>query len=247
MTIEDNRMLTERFHEYFTLELAKTAEQQRDVFKIRYRVYCDEFKFLDADAYPDQLESDEYDAFSQLCLITHKSSGMPAACVRAVPAIGPSGDYPLPYEKLGPDVVDKDFVNNLQEPRSSLCEISRLAVDGAFRRRSGEAATRFGEIDAMDITQMEKRTFGLIAVAAFLASAAAGHMSGHRSAFAMMEPFLPRLMKRSGIQFHKAGKDVDYHGLRAPYYIQMGEFLEKMHPDLQSFYHSIRDCLESSA
>jgi N-acyl amino acid synthase of PEP-CTERM/exosortase system len=243
---DENRNLAEKFHEYFSVELATTQARKDDVFKIRYRVYCDEFNFLNADEHPDQLESDEYDEFSQLCLITHKSSGFPAACVRIVPAMFPSGSHPLPCEKLGPDTLDREFVEDLEVPRESLCEISRLAVDGAFRRRTGEAATRFGEIDAMDITHIEKRTFGLIAVAAFLSAASAADLSGHSSAFAMMEPFLPRLMQRSGIHFQKAGKDVDYHGLRAPYFIKLESFLESMHPDLRGFYESIHDSISAS-
>jgi N-acyl amino acid synthase of PEP-CTERM/exosortase system len=246
MNSKDNKNLTNRFHEYFNVELATTQEQKEKVYHIRYRVYCDEFKFLDADDYTNEMEIDEYDDFSTSCLITHKSSGFPAACVRIVPAISARGDHPLPYEKLGPDILDQEFFSDFDEPRDSLCEISRLAVDGAFRRRSGELATRFGEIDALDITHVEKRTFGLIAVATFLASAAAADLTNQASAFAMMEPFLPKLMKRSGIQFQRAGKDTDYHGLRAPYFIRMESFLDTMHSDLRDFYSSVYECVHDS-
>jgi N-acyl amino acid synthase of PEP-CTERM/exosortase system len=241
----DNRNLAERFHEYFSIELATTQAQRDAIFRIRYRVYCDEFKFLNAADHPDELESDKYDDYSHQALIIHKTSGMPAACVRVIPAVAPSGVSPLPYEKLGPDILDREFFEHFDVPSETLCEISRLAVDGAFRRRSGEAATRFGEIDALDIAQVEKRTFALIAVAAFLASAAVADLTDHSNGFAMMEPFLPRLMQRSGIHFEKAGLDVDYHGLRAPYFIKLQSFLETVNPDLRQFYQSIHDSIAS--
>ena len=73
--------------------------------------------------------------------------------------------------------------------RNSICEISRLAVDSAFRRRVEEVRTRFGEIDAIDCSHEERRTFPLITVAAFLAVTALTDLSGRKNAFAMMEPF----------------------------------------------------------
>jgi len=248
----DNGVLASRFHEYFRIELARTPEQMDSAFRIRYRVYCEEFGFLSEEDHPEGLESDEYDSYSHMALITHRRSNMPAACVRLVPGVNASGQpYPLPYELLGPDVLDQEFHYRLEAPREKVAEISRLAVDGAFRRRTGEAETRFGEIDALDIDSMEKRTFGLISVAAFLASCALGELNHFSTGFAMMEPFLPRLMSRSGIHFTKIGKDIDYHGLRAPYYVQLNSVLESMHPDLrvfyQSVYRSVSEGLESGA
>ncbi|MDO8863758.1 PEP-CTERM/exosortase system-associated acyltransferase [Haliea sp. E1-2-M8] len=236
----ENTVLASRFHEYFKIGLAQTQADLEKTYRIRYRVYCDEFSYLPAEDYPDGLESDEYDSFSSTCLITHRLTNMPAACVRLVPAINGSGsEYPLPYELLRPNVLDEDFHRQLDVPRDKIAEISRLAVDGAFRRRTGEAETRFGEIDALDIDSMEKRTFGLISVAAFLASCAMGELHKFSAGFAMMEPFLPRLMQRSGIHFTKVGTDIDYHGLRAPYYVELGSVLESMRPDLRLFYKSV--------
>ncbi len=236
----ENSVLASRFHEYFKIGMARTQVDLDKTYRIRYRVYCDEFGFLPAENYPGGLESDEYDSFSHTCLITHRLSNMPAACVRLVPAVNDSGStYPLPYELLGPDVLDEEFHRQLEVPRDKIAEISRLAVDGAFRRRTGEAETRFGEIDALDIDSMEKRTFGLISVAAFLASCAMGELCKFTAGFAMMEPFLPRLMVRSGIHFTKVGADIDYHGLRAPYYVQLNSVLQTMHPDLRLFYKSV--------
>lgn len=231
--------LAEHFLEYFSVDLASTLLQRENAYRIRYRVYCDEFGYENPADFPEQLESDEYDERSLHCVIMHHS-GMPAACVRLVPTDGDISLDPLPYEKYCGDSVDFDFVRSLGLQRERVCEISRLAVDGAFRRRSGEAMTRFGEVDAMDITRREQRTFSLIAIAAFLAATALTELSGRTDVFAMMEPFLPRLLKRSGIVFQRAGADVDYHGIRAPYFIRTQDALEGMRPDLRELYDSIR-------
>lgn len=237
--------LAQMFHEYFDIGLASTPEDLAKTYRVRYRVYCDEFEFLPKEENPDELETDEYDAFSHTCLIVHRRSAMPAACVRVVPAVDASGAaYPLPYELLGREVLDNEFHDALEVPRPKLVEISRLAVDGAFRRRQGEKETRFGEIEALSIDSAERRTFGLLSVAAFLASSAVMDAKNYVGAFAMMEPFLPRLMNRSGINFKKVGQDIDYHGIRAPYYVLLADALTSMHPDLRDFYQSIYECIE---
>jgi hypothetical protein len=59
----------------------------------------------------------------------------------------------------------------------------------------------------------------------------------------MMEPFLPRLMGRSGIHFRRAGSDIEYHGTRAPYFITTGSALETMNDQLRDLYDVIRNQL----
>jgi len=231
--------LAEHFLEYFSVQLATTDEERAHAYSIRYRVYCEEFGYENPANFPDQMERDEYDDRSLHCLIMHRS-GMPAGCVRLVPTDGDIETDPLPFEKYCGDSVDSEFVGSLDLDRAQVCEISRLAVDGAFRRRSGEAKTRFGEVDSMDISRREERTFSMIAVAGFLAATALTELSGRTQVFAMMEPFLPRLMKRSGIVFERAGHDIDYHGNRAPYFIRTEAALEGMKGDLKEMYGFVR-------
>ena len=242
---EDKTSIAEKFLQYFHVELATSAEQKQSVFQVRYRVYCDEFGYEPKEHFPDKAEYDEYDEYALHCLVRHKSSGMAAGCVRLVPASGNIDDL-LPFEKYCAHGIDTAFVDTLNIDRSNLCEISRLAVDGAFRRRSGEAATRFGEIEAMACSDSEKRSFSLIAIAGFLASTAMTDLSGRNDVFAMMEPFLPRLMKRSGIIFEPAGKTIQYHGDRALYYIKTQSAIDNMDPDLKELYTAIHQQIAQS-
>ena len=240
---EENRNLAARFHEYFSVGLANSSEDKNKVYKIRYRVYCDEFNFLPPSNYPNELESDEFDEESPNCLINHRS-GNAAACVRLVFASKDGQRRPMPYELLGENMVSDDMLDAYGATKDNLVEISRLAVDGAFRRRSGEARTRFGEIDSLDIEQVERRTFGLISVAAFFSAAAMAERFNKTVGVAMMESFLPRLMSRAGIVFEQAGPEIEYHGKRAPYVIKLESMIQSMKPDLREFYKSIRASLK---
>ncbi|CAG1021798.1 hypothetical protein MTYM_01261 [Methylococcales bacterium] len=240
MIEESNFSLVENFERYFKVELAKSEAQKEQVFGIRYRVYCEEFKYEAVDLFPDHLETDEYDKDSRHCLIVHRQSGMPAGCVRLVPALGDRGREPLPLEKYCDSSLDQNCIDSWALDRKTVCEISRLAVDGAFRRRTGESLTRFGEISGLHFSAQEQRTFSLIAVACFLAATALTEMDRRTNVFAMMEPFLPRLMHRSGIDFQRVGKDIDYHGIRAPYFITTQSALANMHKDLLMLYQWIK-------
>ena len=230
----------EAFNRYFAVDFASTEEMKQRVYEVRYRVYCEEFGYEDRSAFPDERESDAYDAASLHCLITHIPSGLAAGCVRLVPANAAPGLERLPLEQHCADSLDRAFIDGLELDRSTVCEISRLAVDGLFRRRSGEATSRYGQLGAMDVSQQEQRSFSLISVAAFLAATALTELAERTNVFAMMEPFLPRMLERSGIRFQRAGADTDYHGVRAPYFIRTQDAVANMRPELSALYTSIR-------
>jgi len=227
--------LAKNFQDFFKIEIAQTKEQKSKAYGIRYRVYCNEFGYEPIDEFPDKEEKDEYDDFSIHCLIIHKKSGLPAACVRLIPAFDNQNKPTLlPLELHCGDSLDQEYVDNLD--RHSICEISRLAIDCLFRRRTGEKLTRFGEIQGLDFSKQEQRTFSLIAVAALLAAAALTKINGKPNAFSLMEPFLPRMVKRLGVNLIKSGTDIDYRGIRAPYFIQTQSALDNMHDDLKELY-----------
>ncbi len=237
---DKSQALIEDFTRYFKIELVITDQQKKEVYGIRYRVYCEEFKYEATDVFPDKLETDEFDKQSQHILIIHKSTGRSAGCVRLVPVNEEAEGGQLPFEKFCKQSLDQELIDSFLLQRNTKCEISRLAVDGAFRRRPGEKATRFGEVDSIDCTKQEQRTFSLIAVSAFLAATAITELTNKTNVFAMMEPFLPRLLKRSGIVFERVGNDINYHGIRAPYFIKTQFALENMRPDLKTMYLWVR-------
>ncbi len=225
------------FQRYFDLQLATTPSQLENVYRIRYRVYCEEFHYEPVEAFPDQMERDDFDANSKHCLVVHRATGMPAGCARLVFADEQSL---LPMEKYCSSAIDQDIVRAFDGRRRTICEFSRLGVDGAFRRRPGEDASRFGEISALDCSKREQRTFSLIAVATILSAFALSELIERPHCFAMMEPFLPRLLRRSGIVVHSAGREIEYHGTRSPFSFETRETVGAMAEEFRDFYAVIR-------
>jgi len=236
--------LTESFNKYFSVAVATTPEQKQEIYRVRYRVYCDEFGFEDGGQYSDKAECDEFDDYAIQCLVSHRSSGIPAGCVRLVPASVGITYHLLPFEKFCAAGLDNDYLHGLGMDRGSICEISRLAVDGSFRQRSGETITRLGKHNAMDFSHHEGRTFSLVAVAGYLATTALTAITGRTNMFAMMEPFLPDVLHKAGIEFQRVGQDVDYHGVRAPYFIKTESVLENMSPEIRHLYDAIYERIE---
>jgi N-acyl amino acid synthase of PEP-CTERM/exosortase system len=238
--------LVENFNRFFSVDLALTPEQKRSVFAIRYRVYCEELKLEPAHEGDQGLEFDEFDDKSLHCLVTHRRTGVPAGCVRLVTTRDNMYDDPLPMEKYCLDSLSIQAAERLNANRHRVCEISRLAVDPLFRRRAGEQETQYGQYGALDCCHRERRAFSLVAVAGFVAGAALTELTGRTDIFAMMNPFLPRLLKRSGILFKRAGADMDYRGIRAPYYTNTQVIHEHMRAELTHLYDTIFRRFESA-
>lgn len=238
----DSRSVLESFHHYFTISVADTPSLRLQVYKVRYRVYCEEFNYEPRESFPSHLETDDFDDDAVGALVIHRATGMPAACVRVIRAhYHPT----IPLEFGAGHVVEKKYLDLLKNERTHCSEISRLAVDAAFRRRSGEQVTRFGEIDALDISQRERRTFGLLALAAMLTGISMTGLVGAPNMFAMMEPFLPRIQRRSGINFSKIGEEVDFHGMRAPYYADNTAVENELIDEARDLYDYIKDSIRT--
>src|SRR5208283_1875438 len=99
------------------VEKATSQEELNDVFKLRYRVYCLERGYENADDYPEGIESDEYDPYS-VHFIAYVESA-PVGTVRLIldnPIGLPVGRYcNTDLKAISPDT-------------GRIAEISRLAV-----------------------------------------------------------------------------------------------------------------------
>jgi N-acyl amino acid synthase of PEP-CTERM/exosortase system len=234
--------LAEVFLDYFDIDLATSPRQLDAVARVRYRVYCQEFGYESAAAFPDMREHDAYDAHSHHCLITHRRSGLPAGCVRVICA---SEQRSLPIEDHCRQALYLRHHMLIAEDRDNVCEISRLAVDNAFRKRLGEHHTRLGEYNAMDCTHLERRTFSLIGIAALLSAFAVAEISGHNQIYAMMERNLARLIRRSGMDVHQAGDTTDYHGQRTPYFAEGDHVVAGVPDGLATLYQTLLQSLRA--
>ncbi|MEZ5587539.1 MAG: PEP-CTERM/exosortase system-associated acyltransferase [Sedimenticolaceae bacterium] len=212
--------LVEPYREFFSITMADTDELRKEVFRLRYDVYCRELGWEDAENYPDQLEQDVYDGVSRHCLLLHKRSGMYAGTVRMVLTHDSDLQPPIP---LIDHCTNKLFDGPLRPdrlPAGSYGEISRLALRGEFRRRASEQNNPEGHGEHLfEWTQTERRRFPHIALGLYLGASAVGLADGASGVYAMMEPRLARHLRFAGIRFEQVGEPIDFRGLRAPYYI----------------------------
>ncbi|WP_412971974.1 PEP-CTERM/exosortase system-associated acyltransferase [Glaciecola sp. MF2-115] len=229
------------FSQFLTPVIANTDYKKECVFKLRHNVYCDELNF--EPVREDGLEKDEFDAYSEYSMIQHIKSETFAGTVRVV---SPQKEGQLlPIEKYCLDTITESQYSPTNFERHEICEISRLAVPAAFRRRKADkfvgAAT--GSINQFIESDAELRCFPFIAVGLYFAAAALVMKLGKKHTYVMMEPRLARSMGYVGIKFIQIGPVVDYHGKRAPYYINPSLLVSTLSKGFKCMLENIRECM----
>nr|WP_281286824.1 PEP-CTERM/exosortase system-associated acyltransferase [Colwellia echini] len=208
-----------------------------EAFKIRHNVYCEELAYEDMRA--NGQETDEFDYRSTFSLIQHIESQHFTSCVRLVTSNSES--ELLPIEKYcSSSITNKDFRPEAFA-RHEIGEISRLAVRSSFRRRKADnfKGCATGVISEITYSETELRCFPFIAIGLYMSAAIMCMKQGIKHTYVMMEPRLARSMKFVGINFKQLGPAVDYHGLRAPYYIKPTDFTAQLSPDFMKLYNII--------
>ncbi|WP_019027141.1 PEP-CTERM/exosortase system-associated acyltransferase [Colwellia piezophila] len=236
--------ISEHFTAFLQPYVAVDQKLKDEVFRIRHNVYCEELAF--EDVREDGLETDEFDQQSLFSLIKHKPTETFTSCVRLVTSNGP--DELLPIEKYCMDSITNEDLSPKRFNRKEIAEISRLAVKSDFRRRKADhfKGSSTGVISEVNYSETELRCFPFIAIGLYMAAATMGMNTGIRHVYVMMEPRLARSMNFIGINFQQLGKPVDYHGLRAPYYINPAIFMNNLSPGFKSLYKTIEKdiCLQ---
>jgi N-acyl amino acid synthase of PEP-CTERM/exosortase system len=242
--------LSKHFESYFEIVLAHNPKLQEQIYRIRYDVYCREFQFEPEENYPHGREQDHYDQYSLHCLVRHRVSKAPAGCVRLIKIPQTDPALQLPLERFCGDSLHHDTLQPSLLRRSSICEISRLAVHTAFRRRHGESASPLGsryENLTENATEEELRTFPLISIALIAASTSLMLLAERPNLFIMAENWLARLLRRVGLDFIQVGKVIDYHGPRAAYFITAEQMVNGMKGELREIYNFVHGSLTAEA
>lgn len=222
------------------------SDAERDaVFALRHSVYCEELGFE-----PPREDGRERDAFDGRALhayLRHAGSGAMVGTVRLVHAV--QRDDLLPMEQHCAAALAAASLRPSSFPRDSVCEISRLAVPAGFRRRASDrhAGAAQGVIDRRQFSTSELRCFPWIAIALYFSAAALVRRSGRPHVFVMVEPRLARSMGFVGIAFRQVGPTVDYHGLRAPYYLDGNTMRDDLAPGFRHLLDVVEAAIESQA
>jgi N-acyl amino acid synthase of PEP-CTERM/exosortase system len=228
------KSIIDAFDEYFKMIPANTDQLLREVYNLRYHVYCIETGFEDPTRHPDFAEYDEFDKQSIHYLILHKHSNSYAATTRLILPDMDNPDSLFPVE-LHSEITAADILKDV--PRLRLAEVSRFCVSKDFKRRNKESGTLTGigpEFEE-NISEDERRTFPHITIAliACLVKISAEHEIDYW--YAVMEPALLRFLSTLGIHFTNIGPLTEYHGKRQPCIIKVSYLLEgvaKKNPEL---------------
>ena len=215
----DTDRFAEFFFKVFRVEFANTGRLRNDAFRLRYRVYCKERGFERSEAFPDQLESDEFDDGAVHAIVRHRETGIVVGAVRLILRQPADPRNLLPLEQACGGLLDKDQISRLGGYRHSVGEVSRFAVskgaiaEVAERTRSNLSSHSAvdGYRDILGANPFQSIALGLISVL-FKMSAA----RGIEHWYALMEPALVRHLSRLGLHFTRIGPMVNHHGKRQP-------------------------------
>jgi N-acyl amino acid synthase of PEP-CTERM/exosortase system len=225
------------FNDYFEMVPAVSDELKKEVYRLRYQVYCIETGFEDPKQYPDEMEFDEFDSHSAHYLIYHRKLEIYMATTRLIlpEAKNPNKLFPI---EIHSQITNFDALKHIS--RNHLAEASRFCVSKAFRRRKNEMNTITGintRISTRDdsgidaklenvFTQEERRVFPNITQALFACLIKMSYENDIKDWYAVMEPALIRVFSTFGMSFIEIGPLVDYHGKRRPCTIKVNDLLE---------------------
>lgn len=226
-----NKMLGKREIPYFDFVQVPVTKQSgktiRDIFHLRYEVYCVERAFLNCDNYSDQLETDEFDHYS-----THFAAyNHDRDIVGAVRLVHPNEHQPYPFE--GHCTLFDDF---RFPPREEAGEVSRLVVRKSYRRRRGDSmegvSRDFIEGDPTPPSprlREQRDNSPLLLLGLYREMYQHSRRNGIRYLYAAMERSLARSLDRMGFKFVPIGPPTDYYGPVTPHIVDLEELNERWH------------------
>ncbi|MGE0878626.1 MAG: PEP-CTERM/exosortase system-associated acyltransferase [Acidimicrobiia bacterium] len=227
-------ILSKAYHRVFTVERAESDAQREEVFRLRYRTYCEEMGFIDPAEKPDGLESDAYDSRSRHVLLRLRNTGAAVGTVRVIlPAEDDASDsFPLQHGCEHPLVHDADRVR-------VLCEISRLCVIPDFRQFGAGLANG---ISANPLAAAAaKKLVPYVPIGLFKGAFEWILDLGRLECIAIMEPKLIRRLKSIDFICQELGPPVDYVGVRQPVYFDLYEIFQHGYDVGARFYDLMAD------
>ena len=204
-----------------------------DIQRLRYEVYCEEMKFLDAARYPNGLESDEFDVHSSHYAAINGEK-QTIATLRLVRDRGLG--FPLEHHAAS---LHPSFY---EVPRAHTIEISRLILARRYRRRAND--TRYGTDVGPDAgaasgnpdhPAQRRSKYPLILFGLFRCMFEESMDTGLTHWLAAMEPWLQSFLDRFGFKFVPVGDPIEYYGQVVPYMAKVQDIFEtvsNMHPDV---------------
>jgi len=212
-----------------------------EIFKLRYKVYCDEWGFEKAEDHPGGIEVDQYDTSS----IHFAALRLPGRELIGTIRMIMYSNKGFPIEQHF-EFDEESQVALRHVDRRRCAEISRLAISKDYRRRAIDRVIFDGhdlpEQDLHQIRQERRRLENDIVLGLYREICREGVSQGVTHLYAVMARGLCALLKKVGIVFRRIGPEKDYHGMRGPYIGDMATMtrdLEQINPDLYRRFFSV--------
>jgi N-acyl amino acid synthase of PEP-CTERM/exosortase system len=202
----------------------------KEIYKLRYDVYCLERQYLDASACENDQEIDEYDD----CAIHFAAYTLDKNIVGTVRLVQPHPGQSYPFEShCAP------FPDFVYPPRDTAAEVSRLVVKKTYRRRRGDTMEGISQdfmekgstktIQPRSTVRRDKRgNSPLLLLGMYREMYRHSRQNGIRYWYAAMERSLARSLDKMGFRFVPIGPQVDYYGPVTPHIADLDELLERL-------------------
>lgn len=188
----------------FQVRFAVGGEPRLAEYELRYRAFVEEHGWEAARPGAHRIERDAFDDFSCSVLLLETGSARPAACQRLIlPDWLPPGILTNVQREYAP-LAGLPAVDFNALPTKGWAEVSRLTIAPEFRSGSAGAAKR----------AVRTVTYASLALAMAL---------DREVLFSMSDPRIVPLMRRMHLTMRQVGAEVDFHGLRAPFQIDVAE------------------------
>lgn len=236
-------------------------DELKEVYKLRYKVYCEEWGFENPDKYPDRLETDEYDKHA-VHFAALDETGRTVGSVRLI-LFSPDG---FPLEKncgmedsgergRGDDtaeisrlVITKNYRKRIEDKYIYGPDEERRVVgvydrsynnsfNGNYRRaddRYGYGRQPNGRL--RNEMEIEKRNRHELVTSLYKALYHESKRRGLTHWYAIMTKGLVILLKRYGIRFKAVGEPFDYHGIRTPYLGEIKQIEQEVSEEKPEIY-----------
>ena len=238
--------------EYFYFrKVSRDDPLMEEIFRLRYKVYIDEWGFEKPEDHPDGLEHDSFDDNSVHFAAIDRKQGKLIGTVRII-LESPRG-FPIQHHcTIDQELQRRVAAKTPDVSRSRYGEISRLAVSKDYRRRSLDdlildgqyyddverlIAQREANIAEAGYVSVERRrqqdTAIVMGLYRCLCMASRELQLTHW--YVVMARGLHVLLKRTGFFFEPIGPEKEYHGIRRPYLGYLQETLRGI-PELYQLY-----------
>ena len=194
-------------------------DQMRELFALRYQVYCVERGFLAQENYPNGEESDAHDA-AAVHFAAFDPDGKVIGSVRLVRHTPGTG---FPFQSY----CRETSPGACGLPVEDAVEISRLVVSKTLLRRCDDRdsdfidATGSRRLPPMGIERRSRSRCEWIVLGLYKAMYQHCLEAGINHWYAAMERSLVRLLKRYGVDFLPIGPAADYFGQVIPHWVSL--------------------------